>query len=444
VALLGLGPAAMPQEGAGMKHNEAVGVASGPHAASSGSSVTEDDALIASCAERAVELMRANLGPRGFRAATPGAGARQRGYDRVFGRDAAICAIAAAHCGDGELIAGAERSLLALAAQQAANGQIPKYVDGAEDGENSGADFWYLGCIDATLWWLIAVAHLARRVAGLERRLCGPIGRALDWLSCQEHQQIFLLQQNEASDWADIMPRSGFVLYSNALWYYVKGLYRLPHARETGEHFNYLFHPFGQHRADYKRLRLFIHYARKKPINRDMYLSFVNLSYWGEEGDVFGNLLATLFGLADEHRSNCILARIQRNQEGAAYPVRVTCTPISKGDPYWRTYMGRHRQNLEHCYHNGGIWPFVGGFWVLALAAAGRRPQAARELAGLARVNAANGWQFNEWFHGLTGRPEGMSGQTWNAAMFLLARHGLANRVFRRIYDTSDVAKSYA
>ena len=420
-----------------MNHSDGPTIASNFPVDSSKHSSSGDDELIACCADRALQLLRANLGPQGFFAATPGSAAQERGYDRVFGRDAAICAIAAAHCGDSELIDGAERSLLALAAHQANNGQIPKYVDTAKN----SADFWYLGCIDATLWWLIAVAHVARQAPGLERRLRDRIGFAIAWLSCQEHQQIFLLQQNEASDWADIMPRSGFVLYSNALWYYVKGLYRLPHARETAEHFNYLFHPFGQHRADYKRLRLFIHYARNKPINQELYLSFVNLGYWGEEGDVFGNLLASLFGLADEHRTNCILARIQRNQQGAAYPVRVTCTPISRGDPFWRTYMGRHRQNLEYRYHNGGIWPFVGGFWVLALAAAGRRELAGHELAGLARANAVNDWQFNEWFHGTTGQPEGMPGQTWNAAMFLLARHGLANRVFRKIYDTTEVAK---
>jgi hypothetical protein len=109
--------------------------------------------------------------------------------------------------------------------------------------------------------------------------------------------------------------------------------------------------------------------------------------------------------------------------------------PIGKGDPFWRTYMGRHRQNLEHRYHNGGIWPFVGGFWVLALAAAGRGPQAAQELVRLARANALHDWQFNEWFHGQSGEAEGMPGQTWNAAMFLLARHGLATSVFRRVYD---------
>lgn len=106
----------------------------------------------------------------------------------------------------------------------------------------------------------------------------------------------------------------------------------------------------------------------------------------------------------------------------------------------FEVFIRKYHQNLEYCYHNGGIWPFVGGFWVLALAAAGRQPQAARELAGLARANAANGWRFTEWFHGLTGRPEGMPGQSWNAAMFLLAGHGLGSRVFRLIYDTAEGA----
>ncbi len=380
--------------------------------------------LIAEAEYQALRLMRANLGELGFLAASPDAAARKRGYDRVFGRDAALCVIAAAQCGDDELVRGAERSLNALAAQQAANGQIPKYVDAA------GGDFWYLGCIDATLWWLIALAHLEARLPGLADRLAGAARSAIEWLSCQEHQQIFLLQQNEASDWADIMPRSGFVLYSNALWYHVKKLYGLPQAEETAEHFNCLFHPFGAHRPEYKRLRLLMHYARKRAKNRDLYLSFVNLGYWGDEGDVFGNLLAIVFGLADDHRSHRILAAIRANQQGAAYPLRVTCTPIGRDDPYWRSYMGRHRQNLEHRYHNGGIWPFVGGFWVLALSLVGDRSGAERELAGLARANAVGGWRFNEWFHGLTGKPEGMAHQTWNAAMFLLARRSLDQRVF--------------
>ncbi len=39
------------------------------------------------------------------------------------------------------------------------------------------------------------------------------------------------------------MPRSGFVLYTNALWYDVKRRFDLPHADWTHHHFNHLFHP---------------------------------------------------------------------------------------------------------------------------------------------------------------------------------------------------------
>lgn len=172
----------------------------------------------------------------------------------------------------------------------AANGQIPKFVEP----EAQRGDFWYLGCIDATLWWLIAIKLVDQSGGGrLEHRLQARIRRALAWLGCREHPLIHLLQQNEASDWADIMPRSGFVLYTNAPWLYVKKLYKLPSAGATRQHANWLFLP---------------------------------------------------------------------------------------GSREWRSYMDRHRQNLPQRYHNGGLWPMIGGFWVLALAGAGAG-QCRRQLA---------------------------------------------------------------
>ena len=107
------------------------------------------------------------------------------------------------------------------------------------------------------------------------------------------------------------------------------------------------------------------------------------------------------------------------------YPLRVVLHPLSDQHPQWRAYMGRHRQNLEHQYHNGGIWPFVGGFWVMALARVGLRGQGWTELAKLARTNALDEWRFTEWFHGRTLAPMGMAGQSWNAATFLLALRAL-------------------
>ena len=375
--------------------------------------------LVQTCREKAIELLRNNLSPQGILAATPGAKAESRGYAAIFGRDAAVCAIGMALSGDALLEREAQTGLLTLAAHQAKNGQIPKFVDV----RSREADFWYFGCVDATLWWLVALDFLERHdpAGGLRRRIAPEISKALQWLEAQEHQRFFLLQQNEASDWADIMPRSGFVLYTNALWYRVKHLYGLARAEETRANFNQLFHPFSAVLADYRRARLLSHYVKRNAKNRELYLSFVNFSFFGEEGDVFGNVLALLCGLADPGAARRTLRALDRAGVAEPWPVRVVCEPIPSVSPLWRAYMSRHLQNLEWQYHNGGIWPFVGGFWVTALALAGERDRAQAELAKLARANALDGWAFHEWLHGRTLAPGGMRGQSWNAAAFLIA-----------------------
>jgi Alkaline and neutral invertase len=379
--------------------------------------------LIAECHRRCVALLLENQGPQGILAAREGERSRERGYTAVFGRDAAICAIGMALSGNPELAAMAGTGLATLARFQADNGQMPKFVDTGRD----EADFWYLGCIDSTLWWLIAVDFLDRQRGDDDgrRRYAAQIAGALAWLRAQEHQRFFLLQQNEASDWADIMPRSGFVLYTNALWYHVKRLYGLSGADLTLLNFNQLFFPFSGDPSEYRRARLLAQYATDQARHRDLYLSFVNLSFFGEEGDVFGNLLAVLLGLADEAAVKRTLDALAAQRVNAPYPVRVVCEPIVEHSFLWRPYMSRHQQNFAWQYHNGGIWPFVGGFWVTALAAGGDRACATRDLAALAQANALDGWGFNEWLHGQTMAPSGMPGQSWNAAAFLMAEHAL-------------------
>jgi glycogen debranching enzyme len=381
--------------------------------------------LLVTCHSKSVELLKRNLTPDGILAASPGARASKRGYAAIFGRDAAVCAIGMALSGDRSLERAAASGLHTLARHQAPNGQIAKFVDL----QRQEADFWYLGCIDSTLWWLIALALLDKRrcPAGLLRRYARRIKLAIQWLLAQEHQRFFLLQQNEASDWADIMPRSGFVLYTNTLWFFVKRLYGIGHAKRTYENFNGLFHPFSTRIAEYRRARLLNDYALQRGRNRDLYLSFVNFSFFGEEGDVFGNVLAVLLGLADANATKRTLDALMTARVNDPYPVRVVTRPIKENNSLWRPYMARHRQNFVWQYHNGGIWPMVGGFWVAALAAAGRAQQAALDLERLARVCALRNWTFTEWLHGKTLAPRGMPGQSWNAAGFLIAQHAVSS-----------------
>jgi glycogen debranching enzyme len=391
----------------------------------------DGEALIAACHARSIDLLRRNLTPSGILAASPGGRAQRRGYAAIFGRDAAICAIGMALSADPVLERAAAAALGTLAEHQAPNGQIPKFVEpGARE-----ADFWYLGCIDSTLWWLLARDFLQRRLPRGRGRATRPrpVELALQWLLAQEHQRFCLLQQNEASDWADIMPRSGFVLYTNALWYAVKRRYGLDRSEETRENFNGLFHPFSAALPRYRRARLLNEYALRRARNRDLYLSFVNFSFFGEEGDVFGNVLAVLCGLADSRASRRTLDALQRAGVSRLYPVRAVTRPIRRRSALWRPYMARHRQNEAWQYHNGGIWPMIGGFWVVALAASGRLSRARLELEKLARACALRNWAFDEWLHGTKGTPRGMPGQSWNAAAFLMAERAVAEK--RNVLD---------
>jgi len=381
------------------------------------------EALIAECYDHAVSLLKENSRASGIIACAQSEKAVGRNYASIFGRDAAICSLGMIASGDRQLVAAARKSLVTLARYQAPNGQIPKYVKP----ESRETDFWYYGCIDATLWWLIAVKLFDRYVPGqsLESNLHTEVKLAMHWLLCQEHQGLFLLQQNEASDWADIMPRSGFVLYTNALWYFVKKLFGMEAARETRYYFNRIFYPFDKVIPEQRRARVLAHYVRNLARDQGVYLSFVNFSFGGPEIDVFGNILSLLFGLTEKSRATRMTDTLLRLKVNLPYPVRVVHRPIGRKSRLWRQYMQRHLQNFPYQYHNGGIWPFAGGFWVMLLSSLTRQELAWSELERLALLNRINDWEFNEWFHGRTGEPMGMAGQSWNAAAFLLAFHVL-------------------
>ena len=124
-------------------------------------------------------------------------------------------------------------------------------------------------------------------------------------------------------------------------------------------------------------------------------------------------------------RAGAQLRALVRARVHDPYPVRAVIRPIRRDSNLWRHYMGRHRQNFAWQYHNGGIWPMVGGFWLGALVRCGKPRVARAELVKLARACELGGWAFTEWLHGRTLAPRGMAGQSWNAAAYLMAEQCL-------------------
>ena len=106
------------------------------------------------------------------------------------------------------------------------------------------------------------------------------------------------------------------------------------------------------------------------------------------------------------------------------WPVANLYPVVQSGDPDWKAYYTVNLLNLPHHYHNGGIWPFIGGMWVRSIHRLGLHEVAIRELVRLAKINQRGReqeWEFNEWAHGKTGLPMGKSFQAWSAASFIRA-----------------------
>jgi hypothetical protein len=150
-----------------------------------------------------------------------------------------------------------------------------------------------------------------------------------------------------------------------------------------------------------------------------------------ERFDLLGNSLAILAGITTPTKASAIIdwteaqCRALRARGDLALNLPPCLFPyIQPGDHDWRQRYEMLNRPGE--YHNGGVWPFVCGFYIAALVAAGKQRLAEEKLAALtglvrpARFTKA-AYGFNEWFRAQDGTPGGQDWQTWSAAMYLYA-----------------------
>ncbi len=363
-------------------------------------------------------------------------------YDSLFSRDVSVCVLGALASGDKQLIAAARTSLQTLASAQADNGQLPFYYKP----EMNEVKWWYPGSIDGTIWWAIAALSYVAETNDQDFYTAhkAAIEKAFVWLTYQDTNNDSLLEQGEAADWADEFPRMGTVLYSNALWYWLvklrigvekrddliplrdkihEGVNTLLWVHKQNDHsMNYI--PDNAYVRDNVYASTIIEWVHSRVVYAPYYLGFISHKSYEMRCDVYGNILACLVGLADEHKTKHIIDFIIRSGCNKPYPVKVTYPPIYPGEREWSDYMAKGRQNYPWQYHNGGIWPYVGGFWV-ALLARHDKKLALEELENLARANGQNDWEFNEYLHGQHGTGMGIPHQSWNMAAMLFAARAL-------------------
>ena len=409
---------------------------------------------------RSIDQLKRNVCPYGFLASP----IDRRNYRAVWSRDGCICAVAAYVSGDEELINHARHTLRTLAEHQADNGQVPSYLLVAEDDEIRHANYGGWGeitSIDSSLWFLIAcqTAFMRRKESEfIDDPLFETYRRVFRYLFAIDANSCGLLEIPIAGDWTDILNRSYHVLYDEVLWYRAlrSGARLAEHADEGHDRRYYdqaarrvrerLNDEFWWDNGDVvarvaKRYKI----RHDLPKNPDFhfYQSHLTpfLNDWHQRFDAFANVLAGLLGVASPERTDAIIRQVCERKLAHPYPLRVLDPPIEAKDP--DAYGLLVSQEPPYEYHNGGIWPLAGGFWVMLLSLVGKKDDAHDALHRLAcalRLPATDEdqWGFYEHLHGQTGEAMGTRDLTWNGAAYLLAYHAVVENQYPAFTEHED------
>ena len=331
----------------------------------------------------------------------------KKGYTQVWSRDSNVAMIGASlHTKEFRNVFA--KSLNTLARKQSANGQIPNAVDfiGSIDKPATFAT------IDSSLWFILGENFYKKKFgSALWNAHRKSTDAALKWVRFQDAGEDMLPEQLPTSDWMDCFPHKyGHTINTQALYYgAMNAMGKRQKLKEYKKWVDYYLW------SDKPGHYLPWHWKDHGPKYREKEEWF----------DSLGNVLAIVFGLADRKQANSILDFIGEKGINRPYPLRAIYPPIGSGSAEWRDYFSASLAGEKHSYLNGGIWPFIGGFYVCALVQAKRLDEAEAQLERLARANRLGtkgmDWDFNEWVHPVSGKASGGRHQAWSAGAFLMA-----------------------
>jgi hypothetical protein len=335
------------------------------------------------------------------------------GYPEPYTRDLMIAALGILGTGDSTLMSALRKTLETAAQNQSLRGHIPSLIHDADD----------RGASDTTPLFLMAVA-MFRETVHEPDFLQPAVEKAVQWMDYQSPADDGIVAQLPTSDWRDEQWVLGYGLYVNTVAYTYMRLLGLhgpaDSLRDAMGHFTITSGE--QHKHVHEGLAI-----RHKP-----YYALWSYKVLGNERfDLLGNSLAILSGIAAPSRAEALVRWIESECEALhsngelAMALPPCLFPyLRPGDPDWHPRDAIYNQPGE--YHNGGIWPFVCGFYIAALVAAGRHKLATQKLEALTALvhqprKEPVQWGFNEWHRAQDGKPRGQDWQTWSAAMYLYA-----------------------
>lgn len=335
------------------------------------------------------------------------------GYPEPYTRDLMISILGIAVSGNIILLDSVRKVLKTLADNQTTKGHIPSLVHDKED----------RGASDTTPLFLLGVA-IFRKVTGEVDFVEDAVKKALMWMEYQSPTDRFLVSQQPSSDWRDEQWVLGYGLYVNTVVY---SYLRLLGNESRAEHLK-------QEMSKFTITGGVIHHHVHEGLvvkHKPYYALWSYKILSSERFDLLGNSIAILTGIASPSRANEMIAWIEeeclemrKNGELVVDLPPNFFPTVKTKDPEWNERYAMF--NNPGDYHNGGIWPFVCGFYVAALVAAKKYKLAEEKLNILThyiRISKSDAldFGFNEWIKAQDGKTMGQDWQTWSAALYLYA-----------------------
>jgi hypothetical protein len=335
------------------------------------------------------------------------------GYPEPYTRDLLFSILGIAVSKDQMLLTSVRKVLETLAKNQSSHGHIPSLVHDPED----------RGSSDSTPLFLVGVG-IYRMVSEDSGFLSEAVNKSLTWMQYQSPSDRHLVTQQPTSDWRDEQWVMGYGLFVNTLVYCYL---RLLGHHERAENVR---HDMGRFTVTGGKLN---HHAHEGLVvkHKPYYAFWSYKIYSSERFDLLGNSLAILSGIASPSRAAELISWIEEECEtmqkngDLAIDLPPNFFPFIKpGDADWHVRYSRY--NNPGDYHNGGIWPFISGFYIAALVATKKYKLAEKKLLTLTRILKASNsnnpeYGFNEWIKSQDGKPMGQDWQTWSAALYLYA-----------------------
>lgn len=335
------------------------------------------------------------------------------GYPEPYTRDLMFSILGIAVAGNQKLMDSIRKVLETLAKNQTEHGHISSLVHSADD----------RGASDTTPLFLLGVG-IFRKTTGESDFLAEAVNKALTWMEYQSPSDRYLVAQQPTSDWRDEQWVLGYGLFVNTVVYsYLQLLGKHERAEK-------LQHEMGRFTITSGVMHNHVHeglVVKHKPY----YALWSYKIHSSERFDLLGNSLAILSGLASPSRANDIISWIETECANMQKRGELAINLPPNFFPYTRPedtdWQPRDKiYNNPGDYHNGGIWPFICGFYVAALVAAKRYALAEEKLVALTNLVKLNHTEkvvfgFNEWIKAQTGKPMGQDWQTWTAALYLYA-----------------------